>query len=151
MTTAGPSQAEADALFAMAKRRSDSAERNYPERGGALSAPVESIDGREKFRLDVRRGRIALGKGSYQNRARATVILARLDFGGAPHRNPDGRRIDSPHIHRYREGYGDKWAFPVPPERFRNLNDLWLTLGDFMAFCNIVDPPDIRYRPRLIP
>ena len=151
MTTVGPSQAEADALFAMAKRSADSAALNYPERGDALIASLESINGREKFLLDVRRGRIALEKGSYQNRARVTIVLARLDFGGAPHRNPDGERIDSPHIHRYRDGYGDKWAFPVPPERFRNLNDLWLTLNDFMAFCNIVKPPNIRYQPRLIP
>ena len=151
MTTASLPQAEADALFAMEKRRSDAAALNYPERGGALTAPLESTDGREKFRLDLRRGRIALGKGSYQNRARETVILARLDFGGAPHRNPDGQSIDSPHVHLYREGYGDKWAFPVPHEHFRNLNDLWRTLGDFMTFCNIVDPPDIRYQPRLVP
>lgn len=72
------------------------------------------------------------------------MILARLDFGGAPHRNPDGEEIGSPHLHLYREGYGDKWAFPVPDHHFANPNDPWLALQDFMRFCNIVEPPVIR-------
>ena len=74
------------------------------------------MDGREEFLLDIRRARIDLAKGTYQNRGREVVILARLDFGGAPHRNPDGEEIGSPHIHLYREGFGDKWAFPIPSE-----------------------------------
>ncbi len=42
------------------------------------------------------------------------------------------------------EGFGDKWAFAVPTERFENLGDPWRTLDDFMRFCNIVEPPIIR-------
>ncbi len=34
-----------------------------------------------------------LTKGTYQNRARGVAILARLDFGGAPHRNRDDQEI----------------------------------------------------------
>ncbi|KJU85379.1 prophage protein [Candidatus Magnetobacterium bavaricum] len=40
------------------------------------------------------------------------IILLRLCFGGHPHRNPDDTEISSPHLHRYREGYADKWAYP---------------------------------------
>ena len=69
------------------------------------------------------------------------VILARLDFGGAPHRNPDGEEIASPHLHVYREGFGDKWAFPVPTDTFTDLADLWRTLQNFMHYCNIVELP----------
>ena len=61
----------------------------------------------------------------------------RLDYGGAPHRNPDGSEIGSPHLHRYREGYADKWAEPLPEVFFANReNDQWLK--DFMDYCNIV-------------
>ena len=52
--------------------------------------------------------------------------------------------IGSPHLHLYREGFGDKWAFPVPPKHFSNLADPWLTLEDFMRFCNVTEPPFIR-------
>ena len=71
------------------------------------------------------------------------MVLVRLDFGNQPHRNPDGDEVPSPHLHMYREGYGDKWAIQVPADRFPNLSDMWLALGDFMRFCNIVDRPNI--------
>lgn len=141
MTEVSLTQAEADALFAMEKRRVDATEWDYPQWGGRISTPLVSMDGREQFILDLWRARIDLRKGTYQNRARQVVILARLDFGGAPHRNPDGEEVGSPHLHRYREGFGDKWAFPVPPDSFSNLHDLWLTLEDFMRFCNVTEPP----------
>ena len=92
-------QTEADALIAMEKRRSDDTEWNYPDLGGYLTIPLVSADRRESFLLDLRRGRIDLSKGTYQNRGRQVVVLARLDFGGAPHRNPDGKEIGSPHLH----------------------------------------------------
>ncbi|MCY4100756.1 MAG: hypothetical protein OXF46_07525 [Rhodobacteraceae bacterium] len=100
-----------------------------------------SVDGNERFFLDIWRSKIALGKGTYQNRGRKTLILARLDFGSAPHRNPDGEEIDTPHMHLYREGFGDKWAFPVPSDKFSNLSDPKITLEDFMRFCNIIEFP----------
>ena len=113
MAEANLTQAEADSLLALPKRRADEKEWNYPYFGGRITVPLISTDRREPFRLDIQRGRIDFAKGSYQNRARQLVILARLDFGGRPHRNPDDTRIGSPHLHLYREGYADKWAFPV--------------------------------------
>lgn len=144
MSDASLTQAEADALLAIEKRRADEDERDFPGAGGMIAVPLVSTDGRERFHLDLRRGRINIGKGTYQNRGRQVVSLARLDCGGAPHRNPDGKEVGSPHLHLYREGFGDKFAFPVPSDHFRNLDDAWLTLEDFMQFCNIVHPPIIR-------
>ena len=137
-------QAEAEALLALEKRRVDTTQWDYPDFGGRVTVPLTSTDGRESFLLDLRRARIDLAKGTYQNRGRQVVVLARLDFGGAPHRNPDGEEIASPHLHLYREGFVDKWAFPVPGEHFSRLDDPWLTLEDFMRFCNIVEPPVIQ-------
>ena len=51
-------------------------------------------------------------KVTYQTRARQIIVLARLDFG-PDHRNPDGNIVGSPHLHVYREGYGDKWAYKL--------------------------------------
>lgn len=134
-------QSEADALIAMEKLRVDDTRWDYPGLGGSISVPLISNDKRENFLLDVSRGKIDLLKGTYQNRSRQVIILVRLDFGRKPHRNPDGEEIPSPHLHIYREGYGDKWAIPVPADRFPNISDLWRTLDDFMQFCNVVDPP----------
>ena len=136
-------QSEADALIAMPKCKVDEQSWNYPALGGLVSIPLVSQNRRERFVLDVwRSGNIAL-KGAYQNRARQVVTLVRLDFGGAPHRNPDDVEVSSPHLHVYREGFADKWAVPVPRDVFGNTGDLWQTLMDFMRYCNIVDPPSI--------
>lgn len=137
-------QAEADALIAMEKHRVNEDRSNFPMGGQSLILPLQSTDRREQFLLDVSRGRIDLLKVKMQNRGRQVVVLVRLDLGGAPHRNPDGEEMLPPHLHVYREGYGDKWATPIPSDRFRSTGDLWVTLEDFMRFCNITEPPHIE-------
>jgi hypothetical protein len=137
-------QAEADALIKMEKHRVDNEQRNFPMGGESLIVPLESVDKHEQFLLDISLGRIDLLRGKYQNRARQVVVLVRLDFGGPPHRNPDDEEIPCPHLHEYREGYGDKWAMPVPADHFPRPDDLWGTLEDFMRFCNITQPPHIE-------
>ena len=137
-------QTEADSLRSMEKHRVDKTRYDYPSPTGRIMVPLVSADRHEKFSLDLRRARVDFIKGTYQNRGRQTVILARLDFGGAPHRNPDGEEMGPLHLHLYREGYGDKWARPVPDENFSNLDDPLKMLEDFMRFCNITEPPIIQ-------
>ena len=143
MTTSILTQAEADNLINMRKRRVDDKEWQYPGLGGGISVPLVSLDEREQFTLDIRRSRINLLKGSYQNRGRRVVVLVRLCFGGASHPNPDGEEVESPHIHIYREGYGDKWTYPMTTADFTELNNQWQTFQDFMRHCNIVETPNI--------
>jgi len=136
-------QIEADALVTMAKVCVDNNTYEYPGTGGNLTIPLSSEDHRESFLLDIwKSGNIAL-KGRYQNRARHVVILARLDFGGAPHRNPDDTEVAAPHLHIYKEGFGDKWAMPLSAGKFPHPDDLWQTMEDFMRYCNIIVPPAI--------
>jgi len=137
-------QAEADALIRLEKHCIENPGWDFPVAGASISVPLVSADRRENFFLDITRGRINLAKGSYQSRGRQVVILVRLDFGGQPHRNPDGEEIPSPHFHVYREGYADKWAMPVPQESFPAVYDLSRTLDDFMRYCNITRLPLIR-------
>jgi hypothetical protein len=137
-------QEDADALLAMEKQKVDDSVNEYPSLGGAIRVHLQSPDKRELFFLDITRSQIKLTKGTYQNRARGVVILARLDFGGAPHRNPDDEEMACPHLHVYREGYGDRWAVPLPPGRFTDASDPWLLLLEFMQFVNVTDSPDIR-------
>lgn len=144
MADSGLTQAEADALIALEKRRDGEEEWRYPDLGGAITIPLVSTDRREPFLLDLRRSRIDLAKNTYQNRGRQIVVLVRLDLGARPHRNPDGEAVGSPHLHLYREGFGDKWAYAPPADRFADLQDPWRTLQDFMQFCCVVEPPVIR-------
>ena len=136
-------QAEADALIAMEKHRTTEDWSDFPMGGQSLVLPLQSADKREQFILDLSRGRIDLLKVKMQNRGRQVVVLVRLDLGGAPHRNPDDEEVPAPHLHIYREGYGDKWAVPIPADRFPNVGEVWTTLEDFLQFCNISQPPHI--------
>ena len=116
----------------------------FPEPGRRLAIALISADKRENFTLDISRARLKLTKVTYQNRARQAVILMRLDLDGPPHRNPDYEEIPCPHLHVYREGYGDKWAYPAPPDRYPNADDLFSTFYEFMRHCNIKDLPRVE-------
>ena len=137
-------QSEADALIAMPKLKLNDDEWLYPGIGGYLQIPLISQDKRENFLLDIRRGSIAVRKCTYQSRARKTIVLTRLDLGGSPHRNPDDTVFPCPHLHIYREGYGDKWAIEIPADVFSNVSDRWQALQDFMSFSHVVEPPRIE-------
>jgi len=135
-------QHEADTLLAMQKHYMGTDRFMFPGLGGSLRLLLHSIDRREEFNLDVTRGKILLSKNTFQMRARKAVILARLDIDGPPHRNPDGEELSCPHLHVFREGYGDKWAMALP-ERFLDAVDSFQLLDIFMDFCNIVEKPII--------
>ena len=137
-------QEEANKLMAMEKRAVDKREWLFPAPGDRVAIPLTSLDKRESFVLDVTRAQIKLTKATYQNRARAAIILMRLDLDGPPHRNPDGIEIPCPHLHIYREGYGDKWAIAAPVATYTNTLDLFATFETFMQQCNISDPPKIQ-------
>lgn len=143
MTDSNLAQSEADAFIAMEKHRVDATVYAFPITG-SLVVPLQSPDRREQFLLDIRRGRIDLQKGTNQVRARQVVVLVRLDLGGAPHRNPDDSEVPCPHLHLYREGFGDKWAIAAPAAAFPRVADLWGTLEDFMRYCAVTEPPLIE-------
>lgn len=137
-------QLEADALIAMEKHRMDDKEWKFPGPGQRLAIPLISPDKRENFMLDITRSQLKLTKATYQNRARQVVILMRLDLDGPPHRNPDEQEVPCPHLHVYREGYGDKWAIAAPLARYPNTQDLFSTFEAFMQHCNITQTPTVQ-------
>lgn len=132
-------QADADRLLAMVKHAPNTGLRPFPAQGGYLDVPLVTKNSHEKFILTINRTSKIEAKLTYQTRARQVVILARLDFG-IEHRNPDGTRVGSPHLHIYKEGYGDKWAYELPHTNFQtfdgasNMQD-WL--DKFLDFCQI--------------
>lgn len=137
-------QAEADSLIAMEKRFVDESDWIFPTAGERIGLALTSLDKRENFMLDVTRAQIRLTKATYQNRARQAIILIRLDLDGSRHRNPDGTEIPCPHLHIYREGFGDKWASAVPTDRYANTLDLFSTCEAFLQHCNITGPSKMQ-------
>lgn len=136
-------QLEADELINTEKFCLDDSWFSYPVAGGKLSIPLFSADRRESFSLDIYRGRIDLKKNTFQNRARKSIPICRLDLGDGIHINPDGKEILCPHIHFYKEGYGDRFAVPLP-QSFDGLNNIYDILYEFMNLCNIKKKPNIE-------
>ena len=113
-------QEEADNLLAQHKKYIRHEPVFWPNPGAKVTVDLLSLDEREAFLLDVSRASIKLERLVLQLRARlVTVVLVRLDLNGAGHRNPDDAELPCPHIHLYREGYHDKWAFHVPSDIFQ--------------------------------
>ena len=136
-------QLEADRLILMEKKRRDDNVWGFPDLGGYVSVPVVSIDGSENFLFDLGRGRLKLSKIKFQERY-IIYPLVRLDIDGPDHLNPDGNIVPCPHLHRYREGFGDSWAEPCPAEAFSDLSNIRITLSQFLEYCRVVDPPNIN-------
>ncbi|MDX2066488.1 MAG: hypothetical protein SFX74_12175 [Fimbriimonadaceae bacterium] len=145
MAESNLTQDRADALIRLAKYRISDKPHDFPTAGESASIALRSQDRREEFLLDITRGKIKLEKVTFQTRTYSTVILVRLDLEGPPHRNPDGEVIPCPHIHLYRQGYGDKWAVAIERSQFRDVHDLPTTCQDFMTYCNVVEPPQFEW------
>ncbi len=136
-------QTEADALIQADKHADDTKVVIYPAPGGKLCVQLHSSDNRERFHLDVTRSRIALIKVNHNLRVRTSIPLVRLDINGPPHTNPDGSKVGRSHVHLYREGFGDSWAFEIDPNVFTDVNDRQQALRDFISFCRIQTFPPV--------
>lgn len=144
MATANLAQHVADALFAMEKHRVSDDMILFNSLGQSENIRLVSSDKTEDFFLDLSRGRQSLIQVSMQNRTKNDVVLVRLDVNGPPHRNPKSKvLLPTPHLHIYRENFGDSWAQPAPTHIFSDLNSELTTLREFMNFCNITKPPNI--------
>ena len=133
-------QIEADALISMRKRFIKPVTVTLPPSSDQTHELIGD-DGRECFLLDLWRGTIRLSKLKYQTRGRKVIVLVRLDINGSPHTNPDGTRLDGTHLHIYREGYEDRWAYPIDTNIFRNIYNIQQCFEDFCRYCNIETPP----------
>ena len=151
------SQIEADSLINMEKRLANPSEViSFPQPGSDLSVQIVSTDEKERFLLDLERGRLS-NRWKIQLRFQNIQILVRVDIGGGGHRNPsnapfgwlhpyEDKRIECPHLQRYVEGYGDGWALPLPSPKFTNPDDVATTWVEFLKYCNIVGTPMLQGR-----
>lgn len=114
-----------------------------PANGEKVQFRLESKEMHENFYLDVNRsGIIELSKFTLQNRF-IVIPLLRLDIDSAPHLNPDGSKASRNHLHIYKEGYGDTWAYDLDDTLGFDWSNCKYFEDYFYAFCkrcNIVAP-----------
>lgn len=150
------SQQDADFFFEMGKIPEEEKEYQFPGSGQKLTLAFTSSDKRENFHFDIYRGSICLTKVTYQNRVRKAFILRRLDLDGAMHVNPEveavplpylepynGKEIQTPHLHIYVEGYGEKWAVPAELLLTVEGKDIYEMMIDFFKYCHVNQLPKI--------
>lgn len=104
---------------------------------------INSTTSKEIFLLDFYRGSFELSKYTINKRYRQTVIMLRYDNGGR-HTNPDGVLFEGPHVHLYREGYNDKFAFPVSQVNVSDTDTTEQVLKKILHFCNVKKAPTIE-------
>ncbi|MEW6087508.1 MAG: hypothetical protein AB1498_04330 [bacterium] len=152
------SQKDADFFFAMEKIPEEgNKEFNFPCQGEKLVLPFTSKDKRELFLFDITRASIKAEKITYQNRARKSFVLRRLDIEGPSHPNPEvenppldilqsynGVVVVCPHIHIYVEGFNHKWAVPI--ELFLNITNqsFYEIMNKFLEYCNVISMPKVK-------
>ena len=104
---------------------------------------INAVATKEIFLLDFYRGSFELSKYTVNKRYRQTVILLRYDNGGR-HTNPDGVLFEGAHVHLYREGFNDKFAFPVSEIGVDNSGSMDTVFTKIMHFCNVKKFPTIE-------
>ena len=152
------SQVYADQLMRMPKIPRKKSAFSFPVSGEWIEIEMVSRNGKEEFIFDInRKGQILL-RCTLQERWDKTTVLLRLETTGGPHTNPPitapvpswakmyvRQSMSTPHLHIYLEEYGDRWAFPVPSDRFKNLHDIQQTLMDFFDYCNVLERPILQF------
>jgi hypothetical protein len=139
------SQAEANRLLDLPKYLEFPTSVSVPQCGRQREASAVSENGRERFTFDIYRGSVSVSKCSYQNRYRKEVRLLRLDLGGSTHLNPDNTHIICPHLHIYKEGYSDRWAYPLPAS-FSGDQSLVVKLIEFLRYCKVANIDEVPYQ-----
>ena len=95
-----------------------------------------------------RRGRIELSKFKLQNRYALTKLpLVRIDIDSPPHMNPDGTKTSRNHIHIYKDGYDEKFAYTLDSDEFKDLfpdpKDRCSLLKAYLEFIKVISVPQI--------
>ncbi|MCD4783034.1 MAG: hypothetical protein K8T10_04290 [Candidatus Eremiobacteraeota bacterium] len=116
----------------------------FPTHGQFLNLEFSGRQKKENFLVDISRKYFRVTGCTFQERYRVTIPLIRLDIDGRTHKNPDNTYLQCPHIHIYKEGYMDKWAYPLDTNVFPDLNDIYKTMEDFFRYCNITDYPIVQ-------
>jgi hypothetical protein len=105
--------------------------------------PLKATNSRNSFLVDFYRGGFEISKYTVNKRYQQTIILLRYDNGGR-HTNPDDKTFDGPHVHLYREGFHDKFAYPVDKIGIEDSDTMEEVFKKLMQFCNVKRVPNVE-------
>lgn len=95
---------EAIKLIDILKERVSDATLKFPKIGDKVEFEVQAVKDGKKFIVNINRGKIDIKKCTYQGRIYInSIALLRLDVTNSFHINPDGTKIQGPHLHIYNE------------------------------------------------
>lgn len=135
---------EAIKLIDMLKERVNNTTLKFPTVGEKIEFEVYAIEEGKKFIININRGAIDNKKCTYQGRTYInSIALLRLDVTNSFHINPDGTKIQGPHLHIYNEENEMREAIPFNIEN-PNLYDYCLDF--FKKFNLIVENSGILYQ-----
>ncbi|MCM8568624.1 hypothetical protein NE848_04490 [Gramella jeungdoensis] len=104
---------------------------------------IKGVNSKNLYLLDFYRGSFELSRYTFNKRYKQSIIIFRYDNGGR-HTNPDGKSFDGPHIHLYKEGYNDKFAYPIEDIGIDNSDSMEEVLNKILHFCNIKKIPSVE-------
>ena len=89
------------------------------------------------FKLDLGKNKIELKVLNCNTRANDCFVLARLDVNDREHKNPDGTKVGETHLHIYKEGFNDRFAYDPKEHGFSNFDNVSALILQFADFCKI--------------
>lgn len=137
------SQSEFDYLMNQEKRFEDESTILLGPAPLQWSKKIQSTSTKDTFSLDFYRGTFRLEKYTYNHRFKQTTVLMRFDSYGE-HSNPDGERISGHHVHIYKEGFGDKFAYPASNYGIESSDTIEVVMQKILVYCNIKIIPPIE-------
>ncbi len=137
-------QAEFEFLLNLEKEFEDKSTLNLYPAPLQWTRKIKSIPTKDIFCLDFYRGTFKIQKYTFNHRYRQTLPIFRFDSYGV-HTNPDGEKVEEFHIHIYKEGFGDKFAYPASEFGIDNDDTMDIVLQKILRYCNIkpitIEPP----------
>lgn len=100
------------------------------------SRRLKSTATNDTFLLDFYRGSFKIQKYTYNHRYRQTLAVFRFDSFGT-HTNPDGEKLTGFHVHLYKEGFGDKFAYPASKFGIEETDPMEVVLQKFLVYCKV--------------
>ena len=105
---------------------------------------IISMDSEHTFLLDFYRGSFNINRFTINTRFKKNIVLIRFDSQGK-HTNPDETSFDGPHVHIYKEGYSDKFAYPVSLLGLQEANfTIREALSKLLDYFNVIEIPKIQ-------
>ena len=130
------SQSEFDFLMSLEKEFEDKSTIVLGPAPLQWSRRLKSTTTNDNFSLDFYRGTFKIQKYTYNHRYNQTLAVFRFDSFGT-HTNPDGEKLTGFHVHLYKEGFGDKFAYPASEFGIDETDSMDIVLQKFLVYCKV--------------